>query len=117
MSNIDPNLYEAARIDGASKLQEVWHITIPGILPVIIIIFILRMGRILDVGFDHILAFYSPAVYSTGDIIDTYVYREGLINFNYSYAAAAGMFKSVIALVLVVVANRLSRRWGDAALW
>jgi len=117
MSNIDPNLYEAARIDGASKLQEVWNITIPGILPVIIIIFILRMGRILDVGFDHILAFYSPAVYSTGDIIDTYVYREGLINFNYSYAAAAGMFKSVIALALVVGANRLSKRWGEAGLW
>jgi putative aldouronate transport system permease protein len=117
MASIDPNLYEAARIDGASRIQEIRHITLPGIAGVILIVFILRIGNILDVGFEQILAFYSPPVYATGDIIDTYVYREGLINLNYSYAAAAGVFKSVTALILVGLANLLAKRWGHTGIW
>jgi putative aldouronate transport system permease protein len=116
MVGIDRTYYEAAMVDGASRLKQVWHITLPGIRSVIILLLVLKLGGILDAGFDQVFIFYSPQVYPTGDIIDTWVYRAGLENLNYSSAAAVGLFKSLIGLVLIVSANRLARRW-EAQLW
>ena len=96
MSAIDPALYEAAAIDGANRFQMARHITIPSIAFVITILFIFEIGNLLDAGFEQILLLYSPAVYSVSDIIDTYVYREGLLGLKYSFAAAVGLFKGVM---------------------
>ena len=117
MTGIDQNLYEAAVIDGANRFQQALHITLPSIGFVIAILFIFEVGHILDAGFEQILLLYSPGVYSVADIIDTYVYREGLLGLRYSFAAAVGLFKSVISLVLVVGANMLARRLGQPGLW
>lgn len=117
MTSIDPNLYEAAVIDGANRLQQARHITLPSIGFVIAILFIFEVGHILDAGFEQILLLYSPGVYSVADIIDTYVYREGLLGLRYSFAAAVGLFKSVISLILVIGANMLARRLGQPGLW
>ena len=117
LSNIDPELYEAARIDGANKFKQIMHITIPGILPTIVIMFILRMGRIMSVGQDKVLLLYNPATYETADVISTFVYRKGLIDFNFSYASAVGLFNSVINFVLLILFNYLSRKLTDSGLW
>jgi putative aldouronate transport system permease protein len=117
MTAIDPNLYEAAVIDGANRFQQARHITLPSIGFVIAILFIFEVGHILDAGFEQILLLYSPSVYSVADIIDTYVYREGLLGLRYSFAAAVGLFKSVISLILVIGANMLARRLGQPGLW
>jgi putative aldouronate transport system permease protein len=116
MMAIDPALYEAARVDGASRLRQIWHVTLPGIRTVILILFVLKIGDILEAGFDQVYIFYSVPVYQTGDIIDTWVYRAGLERLNFSLASAVGVFKSVVGLVLVVAANRFARRW-DGQLW
>lgn len=117
MSAIDPALYEAAAIDGANRLQMARHITIPSIAFVITILFIFEMGRILDAGFEQILLLYSPSVYSVSDIVDTYVYREGLLGLKYSFAAAVGLFKSVAAFVMIITANALANRLGQTGIW
>ncbi|MAS37431.1 MAG: sugar ABC transporter permease [Anaerolineaceae bacterium] len=117
MSSIDSHLYEAAQIDGANRLQQARHITIPGISFVIVILFIFEVGHILDAGFEQILLLYSPAVYSVSDIIDTYVYREGLLGLKYSFAAAVGLFKAVLSLILILGANGLARRLGQPGIW
>jgi putative aldouronate transport system permease protein len=117
MSSIDPHLYEAATIDGANRFQMAWHITIPSIAFVIAILFIFDVGSLLDAGFEQILLLYSPAVYSVSDIIDTYVYREGLLGLKYSFAAAVGLFKAVISLILILMANALARRLGQTGIW
>jgi len=117
LSNIDPELYEAARIDGANKFKQIMHITIPGILPTIVIMFILRMGRMMSVGQDKVLLLYNPATYETADVISTFVYRKGLIDFNFSYASAVGLFNSVINFVLLILFNYLSRKLTDSGLW
>lgn len=117
MSGIDPNLYEAATIDGANRFQMARHITIPSIAFVIAILFIFAIGDLLDAGFEQILLLYSPAVYSVSDIIDTYVYREGLLGLNYSFAAAVGLFKAVLSLLLILLANALARRLGQPGIW
>lgn len=117
MTSIDQSLYEAAVIDGANRFQQARHITLPSIGFVIAILFIFEVGHILDAGFEQILLLYSPGVYSVADIIDTYVYREGLLGLKYSFAAAVGLFKSVVSLVLVVGANMLARRLGQPGLW
>lgn len=116
MMGIDRTYYEAATVDGASRLRQIWHITLPGIRPVIILLLVLKLGGILDAGFDQVFIFYNPQVYPSGDIIDTWVYRAGLENLNYSLAAAVGLFKSIIGLILIVTANRIAKRW-DAQLW
>lgn len=116
MVGIDRSYYEAAMMDGAGRLRQIWHITLPGIRPVIILLLVLKLGGILDAGFDQVFIFYNVQVYPTGDIIDTWVYRAGLENLNYSLAAAVGLFKSVIGLVLIVTANRIAKRWS-AQLW
>ena len=117
MSGIDPHLYESAAIDGASRLQMARYITLPSIAFVIVILFIFEVGNILDAGFEQILLLYSPSVYSVSDIIDTYVYREGLLGLKYSFAAAVGLFKSVLAFILILLANGLARRLGQTGIW
>lgn len=117
LTTIDENLYEAARIDGANRWQQTWHVTLPGIRPTIVTLFILNVGTFLAVGFEKILLLYNPAIYETADVIPTYLYRVGLQSGSFSYAAAIGIFESLIALALVVSANYLSRRLVGTGLW
>ncbi|WP_235886396.1 ABC transporter permease [Paenibacillus cymbidii] len=117
ISGINPELYESAMIDGASRWKQVRHVTLPSITNVISVLFILNVGGLLDAGFEQIFLLYSPSVYATADIIDTYVYREGLVTSNFSFATAVGMFKSVIAMALIVSANALARRLEAENLW
>lgn len=117
MTGIDPQLYEAAKIDGAGKRRQIWHITLPGIVPVIVILLIYNIGGLLNAGFEQILLLYSPAVYQVADIIDTYVYREGLTGMQYSYSAAVGLFKNVLALLLILGANYTARIFNQNGIW
>jgi putative aldouronate transport system permease protein len=117
ISGIDPQLYEAARIDGAGKLAQIWHITLPGIKSTIAIMLILRLGGMMDVGFEHIYNLMNSAVYGVSDVISTYVYRTGILDNQYSYTTAIGLFQSVISLVLVVAANGITRKLGENSLW
>jgi putative aldouronate transport system permease protein len=114
---IDPTLYEAAAIDGASRLRKIWHISLPSIVEVIVLVTLLRLGNILDAGFSQIFVLYSLPVYSVGDVIDTWVYRQGILNFQFGLAAAVGIFKGVIGLVLIVVANRAAKRFAGHGLY
>jgi putative aldouronate transport system permease protein len=116
MTGIDPGLYEAAQVEGASRLQRIRHITLPGITEVILIITLLRLGSILDAGFHQIFMTYSVPVYSSGDIIDTWVYRYGILDMQFSLASAVGIFKGVIGLVLVLIFNRLAKRYSAGGL-
>lgn len=117
ITGIDSSLYEAATIDGAGRFKQFLYITIPGILSVAVIMLILRLGHILDAGFQQILLLYSPSVYEVADVIDTYVYREGIEKMNYSYATAVGLFKSVIGLVLIMGSNKIANLCGQEGLW
>lgn len=117
LSGIDPGLYEAARIDGAGKLRQMWHISLSGIRPMIILLFILSLGNILDAGFDQVFMLYNGAVLEVGDIIDTYVYRVGLLEAQYEIATAVGLFKGFIGMILIITANHLIRKWGERSLW
>lgn len=111
MTSIDPSLYEAADIDGADRWKKIMYITLPGILPTIILMATLSIGNVLNAGFDQVFNMYSPLVYRTGDIIDTYVYREGLVNIQYSFATAVGLFKSIISFVLLTTAYKLADKF------
>lgn len=113
LAGIDQQLYEAAVIDGANRWKQTLHITIPSILPVITILLILRVGHILDAGFDQIFTLYTPAVYDVADVLDTYVYRVGLQNAQYSLTTAVGIFKNVVALILVLSANYIVKKLGQ----
>jgi putative aldouronate transport system permease protein len=117
LSSIDPELYEAAKIDGANKIRQVIHITIPGILATIVILLILRTGRMLSVGSEKVLLLYNPTLYDRADIISTFVYRKGLEEANYSYAAAVGLFNSVVNFAIISIMNRLSKRLSETSLW
>lgn len=117
IAGIDPTLYEAAMVDGVGRFRRAWYITLPCISNMVAVLLIMQIGNILNAGFEQIVLLYSPAVYDTADIIDTYVYREGLGNLNYSYATAVGLFKSVFALILVLVANHLAHRMGEQGIW
>ncbi|WP_245600143.1 ABC transporter permease [Paenibacillus harenae] len=117
MTGIDPGLYEAARIDGASRLRQAWHITLPGITPIIAILLILSIGGLLNAGFEKVLLLYSPSVYSVADIIDTYVYREGLNKLNYSFATAVGVFKNILAMILILGANYVAKKMNQTGIW
>ncbi|MFD0952143.1 ABC transporter permease [Virgibacillus natechei] len=109
---VNPNLYEAAVIDGANRWKQTLYITLPAMLPIIIVVGTLSLGNILNAGFDQIFNLYNPLVYESGDIIDTYVYRIGLVNGDFSYGAAVGLFKSAISLVLIVIGYRLAYRYA-----
>ncbi|MDR1902445.1 MAG: ABC transporter permease subunit [Treponema sp.] len=117
ITGIDPQLYEAAKIDGASKIACIFKITLPCMIPTIAVLFTLRIGSVLSVGFEKILLMYSPAIYSVGDVISTYVYRMGMINQDYGYAAAVGLFNSVVAVLFLLFGNWTSRRLFDESLW
>jgi putative aldouronate transport system permease protein len=115
--SIDPTLFEAAAVDGASRMQRIWHISLPGILSTIVVVTLLRLGNILDAGFYQIFMLYSLPVYSVGDILDTWVYRQGILEFQFSLAAAVGLFKGIIGLILVLTANRLTKRFTGTAIY
>lgn len=117
ISGIDPQLYEAATMDGAGRFKKMWHITLPSIANVIIIMMIFNVGNIMNAGFDQIFNLYNPKVYEVADIIDTYVYRVGLVQMNFSFSTAVGLFKNVIGLILVLMVNRLANRYGQTGLW
>ncbi|TLS52493.1 sugar ABC transporter permease [Paenibacillus antri] len=112
LTGIDPTLYEAAIVDGANRWRQTWHVTLPGILPIVVLMTVLSLGGILNAGFDQVYNLYNPLVYSTGDIIDTMVYRMGLIENQYSLATAIGLFKSVISVVLIVVSYKLADKYA-----
>lgn len=111
LASIDSQMYEAAVLDGANRWKQTLFITIPSILPVIAILLILRVGSVLDAGFDQVLTLYSPAVYGVADTLDTYVYRIGLQNFQFSLTTAVGLFKNVVGLILVLFANFITKKW------
>ena len=113
MNNISPELYEAAAMDWAGRLKSIWHITLPGISPIIIMLCVLNIGNVLNAGFDQILVMYNPAVYRTGDVLDTFIYRQGLLDAQYSLSTAIGLFKSVIGLTLTLTANYLATRFSN----
>ena len=117
ITNVDPQYYEAAKLDGASRLRQIWSITLPCIAPTVATMLILRIGSILEVGLEKVLLLYSPAIYETSDIIATYVYRQGLVSGNMSYATAIGLFSSVINLVLLVSAKYFSKKFADTGLF
>lgn len=117
LSAVDLEQYEAARIDGASRFKQMRYITIPGIMPTIAIMLILRMGNLLNVGFEKIILLYNPATYEKADVISSFVYRKGLLEFGWSYSAAVGLFNSVINLALLIMANAISRRLSKSSLW
>lgn len=110
LSGINPELYESADVDGAGKLRQVFSITLPSLLPTIMVLLLLKIGSMLDLGFEHIYILLNPLVLDTGEIMDTYIYRIGLLGGQYSYTTAIGLFKAVIGLVLVVGANKLSKK-------
>ena len=116
-TTIDENLYEAARIDGASRWRQIWHVTLPGIRPTMITLLILNIGTFMSVGFEKILLLYNPLTYPTADVISTYLFRMGVVSSNFSYAAAIGLFESLIGLALVLSANQIARRTVGTGLW
>jgi len=114
---IDPQLYDAAKVDGASRFRQIWHVTIPGILPTIVILLVLRLGSVMTVGYEKIILMYNPLTYETADVISTYVYRRGILQADFGFSAAVGLFNSVINFALLLIANRVSKRLTDASLW
>lgn len=117
LMGIDQELYEAAKIDGAGRWKQTLHITLPGLLPQIIILLILRVGTLLNVGHEKIILLYNPSIYETSDVISSYVYRKGIIEFSYSFSTAVGLFNSVINFLLVIGTNTLSRKTAQISLW
>jgi putative aldouronate transport system permease protein len=117
LASINQELYEAAVVDGAGRWRQIWHITLPGIRSVFVLLLILRMGSILDAGFEQVYIFLNARVYDVGDIIDTWVFRQGLEQLNFSIAAATGVFKSVVGLIFILGANHLAKKVGDGGIW
>nr|WP_042439555.1 ABC transporter permease subunit [Sanguibacter keddieii] len=117
LTTVDSSLYEAARIDGANRWRQTWHVTLPGIRPTMVTLLILNIGAFMAVGFEKILLIYNPMTYPTADVISTYLYRVGLVSNNFSYAAAIGLFEALIGLTLILSANAISRRAVGASLW
>lgn len=117
LTTVDDSLYEAARIDGANRWRQTWHVTLPGIRPTMVTLLILNVGTFMAVGFEKILLLYNPLTYPTADVLSTYLYRVGLVSNNFSYAAAIGLFESVIGLTLILSSNAISKRVVGASLW
>ncbi|MDQ0916466.1 sugar ABC transporter permease [Paenibacillus sp. V4I5] len=117
IASIDPALYEAARVDGASRLRQIWHITLPSLKSVILIMLILRVGNFIDVGFEHIFLLQNPMNLQVSDVFETYVYRQGLVQGDFSYATAIGLFKSFVGLVMVLGANKIAKRFGEEGVY
>ncbi len=117
LTGIDPNLYEAAVVEGAGRFQRIRFITLPGIMPTVVILFILNVRSVVTVGFEKVYLMYNPAIYETADVFSTYLYRRGILEADYSYATAVGLFNSVVALFLIVLCNRIARALSDVSLW
>lgn len=117
MAGINPELYEAAKIDGAGRFRQMWHVTLPGITPIIVILLILQIGSIMSVGFEKIILMYNPMTRETADVISTYVYRKGILEANFSFSSAVGLFNAVINLTLLILANKISARVSETSLW
>ncbi|RAU94700.1 sugar ABC transporter permease [Paenibacillus sp. YN15] len=113
LTGINPSLYEAALMDGASRLKQTWHITLPGILPIVVLMSTLALGQVLNAGFDQIFNLYSPQVYKSGDILDTLVYRIGMLEAQYGVATAIGLFKSAVSFVLIVISYGMASRFAN----
>ncbi len=117
LAGTDQELYEAAAIDGAGHLRQTWSITLPSIMPTIITMFILKLGTIMNVGFEKIILLYQPMTYETADVISSFVYRKGIIDQSYGFSTAVGLFNSVINFALIIIANTISRKVNDTSLW
>ncbi|MGO4539274.1 ABC transporter permease [Paenibacillus sp. 2TAB19] len=117
LSGVDPQLYEAARMDGANRIRQLWHITLPAIRSTIVILLILRLGHFLDTGFEQIFLMLNAMNREVGEVFDTYVYSVGISQGQYSFSTAVGVFKSIVGLILVVVANRLAKRFGEEGIY
>lgn len=117
ISSVDKQLYEAAVIDGAGRLRQTWHVTLPAISSTIMILLILRIGNLLNVGFEKIILLYSPITYNVSDVISSFVYRKGLLEANYSYSSAVGLFNSIINFILLIMANSISKAFNKSSLW
>lgn len=117
IAGVDPQLYEAARMDGASRLRQMWHVTLPAMRTVIVMMLILRLGHIMDVGFEQVFLMYNGAVSQVAEVFDTYVYRVGIQQGQFSYSTASGLFKSVVGLTLVIISNKLAKRFGEEGIY
>lgn len=117
LSGIDPTLYDAASVDGAGRFRKILNVTLPGLLPTIVIMFILRVGQFMSVGYDKILLLYNTNTYETADVISTFVYRKGLIESNFSFSAAVSLFNSLVNFILVIVVNKISAKVSETSLW
>ena len=117
LSAVDNELYEAAKIDGAGRLQQTLHVTLPGIMPTIAVMLVLRLGGILNVGFEKIILLYNDSTMSVADVISSYVYRRGLINLDWSFSSAVGLFNSLINLVFLVGSNFINKKMNESSLW
>ena len=117
LSGIDTQLYEASSLDGCGRFRQVWHVSIPGILPTIVIMLILRMGSVLNVGYEKIILLYNPSIYETADVISSFTYRKGLQEFEWSYGSAVGLFNSVVNVLFLLGTNYMSSRLTESSLW
>ena len=117
LAGVDSQLYEAAEIDGATKWKQTLHVTLPGIAPTIITMFILKIGKLMSMGYEKTILLYNPSTFETADIISSYVYRIGLLEQDWSYSTAIGLFNSVINFVLLILANKLSKKFSETSLW
>jgi len=117
LTTIDSALYEAAEIDGCGRLKSMWYITIPGILPTVVTMFIIKAGSMIKVGYEKVLLLYTPSTYSVADVFSTFTYRKGLMETNYSYGTAVSLFESLVALIIIVSCNKLSKKFSEQSLW
>lgn len=117
IAGVDPQQYEAAKMDGANRLRQAWHVTLPAIRSVIVVLFILRLGHIMDVGFEQVFLMMNGAVSNVADVFETYVYRLGIQQGQFSFSTAVGLFKSVIGFMLVIAANKLAKRFGEEGVY
>lgn len=117
MTNVNTELYEAAKMDGANRFKQIWHVLIPGIMPTVVTLLILDVGKIMTVAHEKILLLYTPMTYKTADVIETYLYRLGIVSSNFSYAAAIGLFEAVIGMILIISTNKLSKKITDVGIW
>ena len=117
LSGIDQEQYEAAKIDGANRLQQMFHITLPGIMPTVSMLLVLRIGSLLSVGYEKIILLYQPTTYEVADVISSYVYRRGLQSGEFSYGTAVGLFNSIVNIILLLTANKVSKKMGQSGLF
>lgn len=117
MTNVNTELYEAAKMDGANRFKQIWHVLIPGIMPTVVTLLILDVGKIMTVAHEKILLLYTPMTYKTADVIETYLYRLGIVSSNFSYAAAIGLFEAIIGMILIITTNKLSKKITDVGIW